>query len=206
MSWQVSYFSPTVSAIDNYERGKGASKSPAATALVYPEEPALQVEEDEEGWCRALLSYSVPLPVPGSRLAGEEQDRVAKKALRSLQGTLEEDFAGVERTIPGVSCHLDSSAFGVDLSISERDFLQGQRREPGKAPTTQDKDEMRVEKKLREICTLKRRQVDGEALDKLQAEKIAKRGELFREVAELKLRRAEKELVKLFKGRKKAFQ
>eukprot|EP00439_Symbiodinium_sp_Y106_P078163 s204_g16.t5 len=65
---------------------------------------------------------------------------------------------------------------------------------------------MRVEKKLREICALKRRQVDGETLDKLQAEKIAKRGSLFREVADLKLRRAEKELVKLFKSRKKAFQ
>ncbi|CAE7614995.1 ddx1 [Symbiodinium sp. KB8] len=179
---------------------------PTPAPLTYPEEPALQVEEDEEGWCRALLSYSAPLPVPGSRLGGEEQDRVAKKALRTLQAPLEEDFAGVERSIPGVSCHLDCGAFGVDLSISERDFLQGQRREAGKAPTTQDKDEMRVEKKLREICALKRRQVDGETLDKLQAEKIAKRGSLFREVADLKLRRAEKELVKLFKSRKKAFQ
>jgi len=204
---KVSYFSPTVSAIDNYERGKALGKTgPTPAPLTYPEEPALQVEEDEEGWCRALLSYSVPLPVPGSRLGGEEQDRVAKKALRTLQAPLEEDFAGVERSIPGVSCHLDCGAFGVDLSISERDFLQGQRREGGKAPTTQDKDEMRVEKKLREICALKRRQVDGETLDKLQAEKIAKRGSLFREVADLKLRRAEKELVKLFKSRKKAFQ
>eukprot|EP00435_Cladocopium_sp_Y103_P066648 s56_g28.t4 len=165
---RANYFSPTVSAIDNYERHGKATKGSGNATLTYPEEPSLKVEEDEEGWCRALLSYAVPLPVPASRLETEEKDQVAKKALRSLEAVLSEDFSGVERGIPGVKCFLDCSTFGLDLSISEGDFLQGQRRDAGKALTNQDKDEMRLEKKLREICALKRRQVEGEKLEKLQ--------------------------------------
>lgn len=203
---RANYFSPTVSAIDNYERHGKATKGSANATLTYPEEPSLKVEEDEEGWCRALLSYAVPLPVPSSRLETEQKDQVAKKALRSLEAVLSEDFSGVERGLPGVKCFLDCSTFGLDLSISEGDFLQGQRRDTGKAPTNQDKDEMRLEKKLREICALKLRQVEGEKLEKLQAEKVAKRSELFQEVAEMKLRRAEKELLRLFKKKHKAFQ
>ncbi|CAK9056727.1 unnamed protein product [Durusdinium trenchii] len=201
---RASYFSPAVSAIDSYERGKAAA--PRSTVLTYPEEPSLKVEEDEEGWCRAMLSYSVPLPVPASGLSKEDTDQAAKKALRALESRLSEDFSGVERSIPGVTCFLDVSTFGLDLSISEGDFLQGQRREAGKALTPQDKDEMRLEKKLREILALKRRQVEGEKLEKLQAEKVQKRVELFQEVAELKLRRAEKELMLLFKKKQKGFQ
>ncbi|CAJ1423301.1 unnamed protein product [Effrenium voratum] len=200
---QASYFSPTVSAIDRHERGEAGT---APAPLTYPEETTLQVEEDEEGWCRALLSYCVPLAVPASRLPADQKDQVAKKALRSLDSQLSAHFEGVERAIPGVKCHLDCSTFGLDLSISERDFLQGQRRETGKAPTSADKDEMRLEKKLREILALKRRSQDGEKLEKLQAEKVAKRSELFQEVADLKLRRAEKDLVRLFKKQQKTFQ
>eukprot|EP00434_Breviolum_minutum_P035510 symbB.v1.2.031436.t1/scaffold3647.1/size52730/2 len=204
---RVSYFSPTVSAIDSYERyGKVGKGSAAKAPLTYPEEPSLKVEEDEDGWCRALLSYAVPLPVPASRLATQEKDEISKKALRSLEPVLREDFAGVERGIPGVRCYLDCSSFGLDLSISEGDFLQGQRRDTGKTLSNQDKDEMRLEKKLREICSLKRRQVEGEKLEKLQAEKVAKRSELFQEVADMKLRRAEKELMRLFKKKQKTFQ
>ncbi|CAE8616797.1 unnamed protein product, partial [Polarella glacialis] len=95
-----------------------------------------------------------------------------------------------------------------DLALNERDFLESRssRDASGRTPSTEEKEELRLEKKLREICALKRRQVAGEVLDKLQAEKVAKRGELFREVAELKLRRAEKELMRIFKRHSKAFQ
>eukprot|EP00913_Durusdinium_trenchii_P013241 g12428.t1 len=137
----------------------------------------------EEGWCRAMLSYSVPLPVPASGLSKEDTDQAAKKALRALESRLSEDFSGVERSIPGVTCFLDVSTFGLERGR--------------KALTPQDKDEMRLEKKLREILALKRRQVEGEKLEKLQAEKVQKRVELFQEVAELKLRRAEKDWARL---------
>eukprot|EP00931_Biecheleriopsis_adriatica_P032101 TRINITY_DN18760_c0_g1_i2.p1 TRINITY_DN18760_c0_g1~~TRINITY_DN18760_c0_g1_i2.p1 ORF type:complete len:319 (+),score=97.09 TRINITY_DN18760_c0_g1_i2:53-1009(+) len=48
-SGKVSYFSPVVSAIDSYERGKGAGKAAAESqGPTYPEAPALNVEEDED--------------------------------------------------------------------------------------------------------------------------------------------------------------
>jgi len=205
----MSYFSPTVSAIDNYERGKGTGKAPAAAEPepVAPDEPEMQVEEDEEGWCRALLSYAAPFPIPSSRLEEDARRQVAKQALRSLNERLTTALEGVQQAIPGIECFLDPSTFGIDLALNERDFLKGQKRDTtGKAPSWQDKEEMRLEKKLREICNLKRREVEGEQLDKLQAEKVARRGDLFREVSELKLRRAEKELLRVCKRHVKAFQ
>lgn len=202
---RMTYFSPHVSAIERYERGQAGEKDVAQTPTI-DATPEMIVEEDEAGWCRALLSYCVPLPTPPSRLDESALSEVSKKALRSIEEKIAPDLEGIQQSIPGVVCFLDSSTFGLDLSLQEKDFLQGPKRDTGRTLTAEEKDELRLEKKLREICALKRRQVEGETLDKLQAEKVAKRTELFREVAESKLRRAEKELLKVFKRYVKSFQ
>ena len=105
-----------------------------------------------------------------------------------------------------MECLLDCSTFGVDLHVYEHDFLHACRRDTGKAPDRQEKEEMKLEKKLREICALRQRQVDGEKLEKLQAEKISRKDDVFRQVAEMKLRKAEKELLKVFRRYVQRFQ
>lgn len=190
------YFSVTCRAYDNYQRGVGPEQEEPAK----PEEPKMKVDVDEDGWNTAVLSYVVPFPVPASRLEDEERSTVSKSALRLLEAELAEDLSrGLHEKVPGVECQLDCSTFGVDLHVLEQDFLHAPRKDNGKSPTQQDKEEMKLEKKLREICSLRKKQVDGVKLEKLQAEKVLRKVELFTEVAELKLRRAEKELLRVFK-------
>lgn len=203
-----SYFSAPCSAIDEYEKGKarGKGEKDAAEHPVTDEDVKMIVKTEEEGWYTASLSYVAPLPIPKSRLPDNERQTVAKRALKSLQEPLNEALAGIETLLPGVTCQLDCNTFGLDLFLRECDFVFAPKKDTGKPPSTLDKEEMKLEKKLREILVLRRRKVEGEVLEKLQDEKIAKRQELFEQVAELKLRKAEKELLKIFKRSTQAFQ
>ena len=89
---------------------------------------------------------------------------------------------------------------------AERETLQKMIEERAPIRNQEQMNAIQAEKKLREICALRQRQVDGEKLEKLQADKMARKDELFREVAELKLRKAEKDLLKVFKRYVKPFQ
>ncbi|CAE8655657.1 unnamed protein product, partial [Polarella glacialis] len=141
----------------------------------------VEVRMDEEGWCIALLSCPVPLP------PDEDPQRATARLLlggRALGAALD----SVRQSVPGLQCQVDLSTLQAQLVLRESAFLIAGR------SSTENKDELKLEKKLREISALRSRQCAGEALDKLQAEKVAKRGTLFGQVAGLKLRRAWEEL------------
>mmetsp|Transcript_44179 Transcript_44179/g.127805 ORF Transcript_44179/g.127805 Transcript_44179/m.127805 type:complete len:846 (+) Transcript_44179:226-2763(+) len=204
---RANYFSCTCSAIDDYQRGVVRTREQReAEVQLPPEEPKLVTSTDAEGWCSTVLSYCVPFPVPASRLEEEDRKAVSKDALRAVEGKVNGDLEGLSQNFPGLECRLDCNTFGVDLSLHERQFLHAGRRDTGKQPDRLEKEELKLEKKLREISGLQKRAVEGEALDKLQSEKVSRRGELFEQVAELKLRRAEKDLLKVFKRHSQSFQ
>ncbi|CAE8743243.1 unnamed protein product, partial [Polarella glacialis] len=114
-SRKANFFSPSCSAIDNYERGKAGGKGRLESDDTPDVASSLVEEEDEDGWLRALLSYCVPLPSPQSRLDAAEAAAVSKKALRSLDADarIAKDLEGVQQAIPGVVCLLDCSTFGL---------------------------------------------------------------------------------------------
>lgn len=202
---RVSYFSAPVSAVDEYERGIARNKEEGGIV----EEPApdlLVISTSTDGWYIAQLSYCAPLAVPHSRLGADERSHVAKKALGRLEGSFNVKLDKIRQDIPGVECRLDCDTFGIDLALREGEFLYATKGDGPPAATKPDKEELRVEKKLREISSLRRRQLQGEKIEKLQAEKIAKRVDLFKEVAEMRLRRVEKEIMRVFKGCEQDFR
>ncbi|CAK0792098.1 unnamed protein product, partial [Prorocentrum cordatum] len=205
---RTNYFSYTCSVIDAYQRGIAVSKdTESEPAPAEAEEPKMGISSDEEGWCTATMHYVLPFQPPSTRLDAEECARVSSGALSKIEKHIREDLDRISGSLPGVECCLDSSSFRLDLKLHEREFLHAGKRDTGGKPLDNNaKEELRLEKKLREIAALKRRQVEGETLEKLQVEKVLKRGELFEQVAELKLRRAEKELRRLFKSHSKRFQ
>eukprot|EP00929_Paragymnodinium_shiwhaense_P025797 TRINITY_DN15520_c0_g1_i1.p1 TRINITY_DN15520_c0_g1~~TRINITY_DN15520_c0_g1_i1.p1 ORF type:complete len:954 (-),score=336.66 TRINITY_DN15520_c0_g1_i1:433-3294(-) len=209
---RMSYFSAPVSAIDDYEKGIVRSKEEreAAASRKPPkqEEPVLEVSTDpQSGWCMATFSYVLPFILPASRLQDDQLELVKKAALQQCADVINKDLAGIKSVNSGVDCKVDCENFSVNLELSEEQFLYGPKRDTSaKALTAEEKEEMKVEKKLREISALAKRQREGEKLEKLQAEKVAKKEELFREVAEMKLKRAEKSLGKVFKRQTDAFR
>eukprot|EP00927_Polykrikos_kofoidii_P040626 TRINITY_DN34688_c0_g2_i1.p1 TRINITY_DN34688_c0_g2~~TRINITY_DN34688_c0_g2_i1.p1 ORF type:complete len:934 (-),score=164.30 TRINITY_DN34688_c0_g2_i1:132-2846(-) len=208
---RTNYFSYTCSVIDDYQKGivRTREERDAMTSTYEPvveEEPKFEVHTDSEGWCSAVFSYVVPLRVPPSRLEEEEVSSLAKRALKSLETSITGDLSVVGENVPGVNCVLDCETFGVNLELSENVFLHAPKNIGGKAPDKQMKEELKLEKKLRDICALRRRQQEGEKLDKLQTEKARTKEDLFREVAELKLRRAEKDLKRVFKQHGQRFR
>jgi len=153
------------------------------------------------------MNYRPCLTVPPTRLDAVERSAVARQALLELLSNMQEDITKVCDAIPGLLCTVGSGAFAVALQIQEEAVVQpGKRSTPGTSASKDDKEEMRLEKKLREISTLKKRQGAGESLEKLQMEKIQKKDEVFMEVAEMKLARAEKELARLFKKQAATFK
>lgn len=154
---------------------------PEPTGSTAPATPSeVLTRTDQEGWCEATLSSAVPLP------EDEDPQRSAARLLlggRALGNALE----SVERAVPGLECHVDFSALRADLILRERALLNSR-------PSTENKEELKLEKKFRDVCALRDRQLSGQTLDKLQVEKLAKRPELFAQVAELKLARGWSEL------------
>jgi len=207
---RINYFSATCSVIDDYQRGIVRSKQEkeaAGAAREAREQPKMLTLEDAEGWCVAELSYCAPFEVPATRLDDEQRDIVSKKALKAIAFEVNRDLDGISQNVVGVECCLDCSTFGLNLTLRERSFLlRKDIKDSGKAPDKQDKEEMKLEKKLRDISRLRERELEGEVLEKLQRDKVLRRSELFQEVAELKLRRAEKQLLKIFKKHTSTFQ
>mmetsp|Transcript_122291 Transcript_122291/g.237842 ORF Transcript_122291/g.237842 Transcript_122291/m.237842 type:complete len:856 (+) Transcript_122291:73-2640(+) len=204
---RINYFSATCSVIDDYQRGIVRSKQKREAgdaARQEREQPKMLTSEDAEGWCLAQLSYCAPFVVPATRLDDEQRDVVSKKAMQCIELEVNRDLDNISQNIVGVECCLDCSTFGLNLTLRERSFLL--RKDGGKAPDKHDKEEMKLEKKLRDISRLRERELEGEVLEKLQREKVLRRSELFQEVAELKLRRAEKQLLKIFKQHTPTFQ
>lgn len=190
------YFSCTCSVIDAYQAGKALPSAPPRSEAPVAEKARLRVETGLDGSSTAVLSYVVPLDAPPNRLEDEALGRIKRRALEAIAPSLEAALASVGDVAPGFRCALDLQAFGVNLALAEKDFLFGGRKEtPGKQP---DKEEMRLEKKLREIAKLRERQAGGESLEKLQQDKMSTQEDTFRQLAELKLRRAEKQLLKTF--------
>lgn len=134
------------------------------------EAQTLCLGQDKDGWCTATQICSVSPSARSSDLS-----------------------AGCEavRKVEGLQCRV-LNALQVELSLHERVFLIAAPRN-GSAGT-EFKEEAKLEKKLREISALRSRQQSGEVLEKLQAEKVNRRAELFGQVAELKLRRGHEEL------------
>jgi len=211
-------FTPAAKAITAYERGEALQ--PEEKVQNAPA-PGMVVEEDEHGGLVAMFSFSLPFAVPASRLTEEEVLILRKRALCSVERPIGADLDRIHTILPGVQCSLDCSTFGIDLALSECRFMdhrgnasaegcgESAKDKPSKkGPTDAEKEEMKLEKKLREICALRNRSLEpgAEPLEKLQAEKVARRCELFQTVAELKLRRAEKELMKVFKKHEQGFR
>eukprot|EP00928_Gymnodinium_smaydae_P010780 TRINITY_DN14062_c0_g2_i1.p1 TRINITY_DN14062_c0_g2~~TRINITY_DN14062_c0_g2_i1.p1 ORF type:complete len:890 (-),score=172.68 TRINITY_DN14062_c0_g2_i1:114-2783(-) len=197
------YFSAPCTAVDEYHKyGRvltAAEREEKKGPTYQAKSCKLEVSSDAEGWCQAAISFVVPLEPPSSRADAEQQTLICKRALRELQDTLGAKLKSVRESIPGVECSLDCDNFGLDISLHEREFLHMAKPDTGKVLDNNMKEELRLGKKLREISVLKKRQLDGDNLDKLQVEKVNKRTDLFKELADMKLRRAEKRAVKLFK-------
>lgn len=141
----------------------------------------LVVQTFQDGWCVATLSSAVPLP------AGEDLQRTVSQLLyggRALGVALE----SVQKAVPGIECRVDLASLSATLVLPEQRFLEAGR------SGSEGKEELKLDKKLREISNLRKRQCAGEALDKLQTDKLSKCRELFHQVAELKFRRAWSEL------------
>lgn len=173
---RTNYFSCTCSVIDDYQKGIVRNRATEETPIEKPPEPKMAVKTDENGWCIADLSYCVPFPVPTSRLDDDERSAVSKSALKAMESEVVQELDAVRQAVPGVDGRVDVSTFGLDLSIREEDFLHAPKVISSKKSEKQDqKEELKLEKKLRDICSLRRRQLEGETLDKLQAEKIAKK-------------------------------
>uniref|UniRef100_A0A7S1FFR5 Uncharacterized protein n=1 Tax=Noctiluca scintillans TaxID=2966 RepID=A0A7S1FFR5_NOCSC len=198
-----SYFSVAVSAIDDHERG---NRAPGTRAEVDEDEsdaePKVKVSSDTEGSCEAVLNVMVPLDVPVTRLSDHQRDVISKEALRSLGSSFAASLDGLKDMVPGVDTRVVSNTFSVDLMMNEQTLLS-----PVKGANVKvDKEEQKLEKKLKDICLLKRRQAEGERLDKLQEEKVTRRGELFQELAQLKFERAKKALPKVFRAHVEQFK
>eukprot|EP00930_Biecheleria_cincta_P043157 TRINITY_DN29671_c0_g1_i1.p1 TRINITY_DN29671_c0_g1~~TRINITY_DN29671_c0_g1_i1.p1 ORF type:complete len:502 (+),score=82.46 TRINITY_DN29671_c0_g1_i1:152-1507(+) len=157
-----------------------STQEPTGSSAPVPPAEVL-TRTDQDGWWEATLSSAVPLP------EDEDPQRSAARLLlggRALGNALE----SVQRAVPGLECHVDFTTLRADLILREKALLNAQ------ACNKDNKEELKLEKKLREVSTLRDRQCSGQVLEKLQVEKLAKRTELFAQVAELKLTRGWSEL------------